>query len=92
MTQAATKQDVEDVLSEVRGLSEMVGHHFNDVHSEVKQTRADMRRIFRYLDSIEKQLEISEEERLVAAHQLERAYKWIKQLADKVGVKLEPSS
>ena len=104
MTQPATKQDVQDavkagmeeVLVEVRALAEMTAYRFEQVDKrfdkierDIESIKRDIRKIFRYLDSIEKQLEISEEERIVARHQIERAFKWLKQLADKVGVELK---
>ena len=105
MTQPATKQDLHDavqsgmaeVLTEVRALAEMTAHRFemidqrfDRVERDVKAIREDIRKIFRYLDSIEKQLEFTEEERIIAGHQLDRAFKWLKQVADKVGVELKP--
>jgi tetrahydromethanopterin S-methyltransferase subunit G len=51
-------------------------------------TKDDIRTILKRLDSIEKQLEISEAERLVMGHQLERLNRWVQALADKIGYKL----
>ncbi len=51
-------------------------------------TKDDINLILNRLDSIEKQLEISEEERLVMGHQLDRLNRWVQELADKLGHKL----
>lgn len=51
-------------------------------------TKDDIQQILNRLDSIEKQLEISEDERMVMGHQLERLNRWIQELADKIGYKL----
>lgn len=51
-------------------------------------TKEDIQNILNRFDSIEKQLKISEDERLVMGHQLERLNRWVKELADKIGYEL----
>ncbi|HPD99517.1 MAG TPA: hypothetical protein PLJ04_02770 [Candidatus Saccharibacteria bacterium] len=50
--------------------------------------KVDIQSILNRLDSIEKQLEISEDERLVMGHQLDMVNRWVKEVADKIGYKL----
>ena len=55
-----------------------------DGQSEVMATKQDIDQILKRLDSIEKQLEISDDERLVMGHQLDRVNRWVKAVADKI--------
>ncbi len=53
-------------------------------------TKDDISKILNRLDSIEKKLEIDDDERLVMGHQLERLDKWVHGVADRIGYKLTP--
>ncbi len=55
---------------------------------EEKASSADMQRVLGLLDALAKRLEISDEERLVMGHQLDRLNRWTHDLADKIGYKL----
>lgn len=55
---------------------------------ETKANKSDIDRIMRMLDSLSKRLEISEDERLVMGHQLNRLDKWTHELANEIGYKL----
>lgn len=59
-----------------------------DGQLENKATKKDVQEILAKFDSIEKQLEISEDERLVMGHQLDRLNRWTQELAQKIGYKL----
>lgn len=53
-----------------------------------KASQKDMQRVLNFLDEIAKRQEISEDERLVVGHQLERLDRWTHELANKIGYKL----
>ncbi len=55
---------------------------------EEKASTADMQRVLGLLDAIAKRQEISDEERLVMGHQLDRLDRWTHELAKKIGHKL----
>ena len=55
---------------------------------EEKASNADMRRVLSLLDEIAKRQEISDDERLVMGHQLERLDQWTHELAKKIGYEL----
>ena len=59
-----------------------------DKSLEEKASAADMQRVLSFLDSLAKRVEISDDERLVMGHQLERLNKWTHELANKIGYKL----
>lgn len=59
-----------------------------DKKLENMATKDDINQILKHLDSIEKQLEISEAERLVMGHQLDRLDRWTHELSHKIGHKL----
>lgn len=59
-----------------------------DKANENMATKDDIRLIINRLDSIEKQLEITDDERLVMGHQLDRLNLWVQGMADKIGYKL----
>jgi len=51
-------------------------------------SKEDMERVLGLLDSISKRQEISDDERLVMGHQLERLDRWTHELAKKIGYTL----
>lgn len=53
-----------------------------------KASQKDMERVLNFLDEIAKRQEITEDERLVIGHQLERLDRWTHELANKIGYKL----
>lgn len=68
-----------------------VSGKFDSIESTLSSvaTKDDISQILNRLDSIEKQLEIDDDERLVMGHQLERLDKWIHGIADKIGYNLK---
>lgn len=69
-------------------LFKYLGKRFDKVDSQFSDAKTEINQIFNKLDSIEKQLEITEDERLVMGHQLERLDRWVHEVADKIGHKL----
>lgn len=55
---------------------------------EEKSSSADMQRVLGLLDEIAQRQEISDDERLVMGHQLERLDRWTHELAKKIGYEL----
>jgi hypothetical protein len=55
---------------------------------EEKASNADMQRVLGLLDELAKRVEISDDERLVMGHQLERLDRWTHELAQKIGYEL----
>ena len=53
-----------------------------------KASKEDMERVLGLLDSIAKRQEISDDERLVMGHQLDRLDRWTHELANKIGYTL----
>lgn len=53
-----------------------------------KSSNKDMRKVLSILDNLSKRQEISDDERLVMGHQLERLNRWTHELADKIGYTL----
>lgn len=82
------KESFTDVTSILHTFMQQVDDRFIILELENKKIRQDISNILSYLDSIVKKQEISDDERLVMGHQLERLDKWTHQLADKIGYKL----
>lgn len=59
-----------------------------DKNLESKASNEDMQRVLGLLDTLAKQQEISDDERLVMGHQLERLDHWVHDLAKKIGYEL----
>jgi uncharacterized protein YicC (UPF0701 family) len=55
---------------------------------EAKADKTDVQRILGQLDAFIKKQDISDDERLVMGHQLERLDRWTHELAEKIGYKL----
>ena len=53
-----------------------------------KSSASDMQLVLNLLDSIVKRQEISDDERLVMGHQLDRLDRWTHELANKIGYTL----
>ena len=60
----------------------------SDVDKRFDKVDSDIQRVFAALDAISKRQEISDDERLVMGHQLERLDRWTHKPADKIGYKL----
>lgn len=59
-----------------------------DKSLEGKASTADMQRVLSLLDELAKRQEISDDEKLVMGHQLERLDRWTHELAKKIGYEL----
>lgn len=59
-----------------------------DLSIEAKANTADMQRALGLLDELAKRHEISDDERLVMGHQLDRLDRWTHELAKKIGYEL----
>ena len=55
---------------------------------ETKSNDEDMQKVLDLLDSLAKRQEISDDERLVMGHQLDRLDRWTHELAGKIGYTL----
>ena len=62
----------------------------DNLEREVAEIKQDIRRLYDLAEKIIKQQEVSEQERLVMGHQLNRLDAWVHELAEKIGVKLTP--
>lgn len=63
---------------------------FSDIKEELatKASSGDMRRVLGLLVELSKRVEVTDDERLVMGHRLDRLDKWTHELADKIGYKL----
>jgi uncharacterized protein Yka (UPF0111/DUF47 family) len=82
------KESFADVTSLLQVFMQQVDDRFNQVEAEQEKTRKEISRTFDYLDSLLKKQDISDDERLVMGHHLDRLDKWTHELADKIGHKL----
>ena len=64
-----------------------VDNRFTKGESAITKLQVLVGAIQNQLDSIEKQLEISDDERLVMAHQLTQLHDWVEQAAKRIDVK-----
>src|ERR1700733_4239835 len=86
--QSEIKESFSDVTSLLRVFMQQVDDRFNEVELEQQKIRAEISRVFDYLDSQLKKQEINDDERIVMGHQLDRLDRWTHNLADKIGYKL----
>jgi len=54
---------------------------------EVKADAKDLRTAISMIDTLSKRQEISDDERLVMAHQLTRLHEWVEQAAERINLK-----
>ncbi|MGC1177302.1 MAG: hypothetical protein WA843_04490 [Candidatus Saccharimonadales bacterium] len=79
---------IDDRFIKIEGPVMKLQTDFRELKAEFQVQREDTRRIFTYLDSVEKRLEIQEQERLVMGHQLDRLNTWTRDLARHIGYQL----
>ena len=84
---AATRKDIDDVLNVLDVMMARIDDRFTKVESEVVLNQKQTHDILIRLDHIEKQLEISSDERLVMAHQLTQLHDWVEKAAARIDVK-----
>jgi hypothetical protein len=99
MNNVATKKDITDLQSELKEsfsditsllqvFMQQVDDRFNQLEREQMKTREEISKVFDYLDNVLKKQSISDDERLVMGHQLDRLDEWTHELATKIGHKL----
>lgn len=66
----ATRKDIDDVLNVLDVMMIRIDERFSKIEGGVAETQKKIQNILNQLDHIEKRLEISEDERLIMAHQL----------------------
>jgi hypothetical protein len=69
-SQTATREDIDDVLNVLDVMMIKIDDRFNKGEANHAELHRQVQNILNHLDSWEKRLEISEDERLVMAHQL----------------------
>lgn len=84
---AATRKDIDDVLQVLDVMMTRIDERFTKVEGGVADMQKQIQHILNHLDSIEKRLEISDDERLVMAHQLTRLHEWVEQAAERIDLK-----
>lgn len=84
---AATRKDIDDVLGVLDQMMTRIDERFSALEQKADKTELDIQKIFSQLDGIEKRLEISEDERIVMAHQLTRLHSWVEKAAERIDIK-----
>ena len=84
---AATRKDIDDVLQVLDVMMTRIDERFTKVEGSVTDIQKQIQHILNHLDSIEKRIEISDDERLVMAHQLTRLHEWVEQAAERIDLK-----
>jgi hypothetical protein len=87
MSQATlTRKDIDDVLGVLDVMMTRIDERFTTTESTLTDTQKQMRQVLLRLDHIEKQLKISEDERIIMAHQLTRLHEWVEKVATRINV------
>jgi len=86
-TNAATRKDIDDVLSVLDAMMSRIDERFSKNESHVDRLQRSIQHVQNQLDTIEKRLEISDDERLVMAHQLTLLHDWVEQAAGRIDLK-----
>ncbi len=86
----ATRADIDEVLDLMRQFMQQTSDEFQETNGAIAKNAQEIQRVLGYLDSMEKRMEINEDERVVMGHQLDRLHKWTTELAKKIGHSLSP--
>ncbi len=84
---AATREDIDDVLQVLDVMTTKIDERFTKVEGGVRETQKQVQHILNHLDSLGKRLEISDDERLIMAHQLTQLHDWVEQAAKRIDLK-----
>ena len=84
---AATRRDIDDVLNVLDVMMTRIDDRFTKIESDILRLQKDMQNVLIRLDHIEKKVEISDDERLVMAHQLTQLHDWVEKAAARIDVK-----
>ena len=82
-----TRKDIDDVLNVLDVMMTRIDERFSGVETRLEKTQKQVQSTLNHIDSIEKSLEISEDERLVMAHQLTQLHEWVEKAAERIDVK-----
>jgi len=82
-----TRKGIDDVLNVLDVTMARIDERFSHAEHNLTDTQKQIQNILNQLDYIEKQLEISEDERLVMAHPLTRLHEWVEKAAARIDVK-----
>ena len=88
MSQTVTRKDIDDVLGVLDVMMTRIDERFSSLEVEQQKTRQEIHKIINDLDAFIKRQEISDDERLVMGHQLDRLDRWTHELAKKIGYNL----
>jgi len=78
---------VDELTGVFQGFLQQDDERFDKVESKMDGMQKQIQNVLDHLDSIEKRLEISEDERLVMAHQLTLLHDWVEKAANRIDVK-----
>jgi septal ring factor EnvC (AmiA/AmiB activator) len=84
---AATRKDIDDVLTVLDTMMVRIDERFVQSERNISKLQQQVHNIQNQLDGIEKRLVISEDERLVMAHQLTQLHDWVERAAQRIDVK-----
>lgn len=96
----ATKHDIHDLQGKVRGatddvlqvldiMAEQIDLRFQENEKRIVDLQISATVITNQLDNLHKNLEISEDERLVIAYQLTKIQMWVEKAAKRIGLQFE---
>lgn len=80
---SATRSDIDDVLDV---MMTRIDDRFTQNESASRTLQQSIHHIQNQLDGIEKQLEISDDERMIMAHQLTQLHDWVERAAKRIDV------
>lgn len=83
---AATKKDIDTILSAITDLDKKFEERFESVDAQFAAIDQHLATVNQRFAAIDQRLEISEDERLVMAHQPTRLHEWIERDAKRIGV------
>jgi len=87
MNAPVTRKDVDDVLGVLDIMMTRIDERFTSIESPMQKMQKDLQNIYSQLDHMMKRLEISEDERLIMAHQLTQLHEWVEKAAARIDIK-----
>ena len=85
----ATKEDLKEVHAEISGLRSNTEKGFEEVHAEISDLKTLVQSLAVSVDGLAKSVDDLRIEYAAVLGKLDRHERWIKQIADKIGVHLD---
>lgn len=89
MSNAATKDDIDEVLGLIRTFMQQVDNRFNKIEEDINQLKESHDRLLNTVDGFIARIDRYEAEQVARDQQFEKLLAWARKVSEKTGIPLE---